>query len=315
MGMEPFDTSTANVGLEGKFYGESGPGTLDDKITNIEPDFFELLKKLRKLEPIDPEMGEQCTRMIKHFWVRSGHLRHCLGSMMPRLYQGFYEVMESAESFGDYLQLDTVEGRENLEQMIIEQAQKNYPHASEGEIRQVLAERNVDYRQVLRENEEQLSQMRNLLSDRQKNSSEFVVNAHISALLKVGGQAEMADVLDSFEWEVVRSHDTSLILGDVGALTLCKGGDRELLPLYVRGGDSVSGVVLPISRQLALCGTDGQIESTLDFNDLNKSSMRWSVEFAISHPEDDFRHLHQILTKGWEEYLDELIRGEFPSQS
>lgn len=313
IGTEPFVTSTRNVGATRNFYGKPGEGSLDDAITQLEGNLGQFLNNVRGAKAIKEEDRARPAQLIKHLWSRSANIRSSMQILTERLCSAFKEAAATPASFWEMLGQSDEERHTRIEELAVKEAQSQFPHLSEPLIKARLKAANVDYLALLEESQDQFPWMQSVLGELEQRMGQVVAEAHNSALLKVGGEAKMEAVLNDFRWDIIPSSGDSLILGDACALALGGSDKNDLCPIAVFGGEAVTGVFMPISNDLLLAGRAEGQDFMPDAEVLNNAAARWSIEFFISHPEDDFSRYHGLISRGWDQFINELLQEELPS--
>lgn len=271
---EPYKTNINNVSVEGEFYGKTGKGTTDDRITKLEPQFDEMLKDLRQKDDQTEIFDKRIAEFIGHLCIRTKHLRD--------------SFRESTEYILKKLMVH-VSDPENVKKIML-----NRPELIKQSIEKEFNERKIPsaYHGILRPMIEQM--VPNLLeSQKSEMASLFrlILNEVIGGLknaitegqikvLRLNPVPEVRiESYRTFRWFVYKSTQP-LILGDYGCLFEIQ--DTKNFKSITVSDEVIENIFLPIASDRLLVGVSKSPPSAINMDRINQTTAKCCKDFFIS---------------------------------
>ena len=275
-GIEPFESSTVDVGVEKKFYQE-GKLNVDPEITELEGPFATCLNEIRRSPDGYRVTDSTFIEFIVHLTARTKHVRDTFISGGGFLADGLLAYLSDnwREYFRRYFAKNREEVKDKLEKSLQE---KNASAFHKAKARQLvnsltpkamvqLIERTGNYDlwfPVVRQ------YMAAELND-------VVKQAHIKSLLSGLVSEPRVEHFQKFYWFVRRSSET-LILGDVCCLFMIDSKFKSL------GGrqDNIQIIYLPIASDCVVVGNIIDELPSINPSELNEASAKVSRDYFVS---------------------------------
>jgi Protein of unknown function (DUF4238) len=263
------EMSTKDISVEKYFYGREGELSIDPEITEIEPEFADLLNDLReKLEEVEEVSDPRIARFITHLCTRTKHLRD--------------SVCESIEFLNEYLD-EYFSDFENIKKRAL-----NDPHTMETLFRAYnvspqqretfiplfsgIIANHLDKHKVAFErlSEEHFLKVKQSLTNELK-------DGHIRALSQNLLPAKRIEKYNLLRWFICDS-TIPLILGDVGCLFEISGNRYRSLD---DKEDEIRNIFLPISSNKILLGTSSNRKPKINFKHFRRIYAEHSREYFV----------------------------------
>jgi Protein of unknown function (DUF4238) len=253
-GHPSFNTNITNVAVEGSFYSEGDDSEVDDRITDAESEFSELVRQLRTMTPghvSDPRLAV----FIAHLEVRTRHVRQAF------LRLGGYAVSAVTDLIAD----------EGVLLQILERHYLQNPSAIRESILKVAAEQQfppalletalglapVLLPQIMR----QLipSVLSNYIASVRQQLPQHLTKAvrrsHIRALKNTIAPEKRAQQYQPLNYFVVDESTSRFILGDSVVLFNIEGPRQYRA--FLDKDDRINNVFVPVSSARVVVGTHG----------------------------------------------------------
>jgi hypothetical protein len=301
---EPKRVSILDVRPSKLFYDKPGPGTLDDFITHKENEYGALVAQLRRERRLRPSDEETLIEFVHSLVLRTRNLRDLLsdafGAMLGEL--------ASAVTDADAARQQLLKEQEKNSAMW-DQALTGYVRAKYG-IRNRLCEaflkwwENKDFKHWLTHSAQAKEhiQQQVILNEAQLAS----LGGQIGAVMKKSHNDQLIKVLQSrgdaptrrylryrqLRWKIQSLERGSLILGDVAVLQF-ERQTGKFSPAF--DGDKGEVILLPLSHDLLVIGTEEDIGAPLSISELNRASAQLSFHYFISLKNSEREQEYQQL--------------------
>lgn len=261
---------TGNVGVERRFYGPPGNGSLDELITDFESDFASFVQELRSTPPKTRITDERLPKLVSHLCLRTRSLRmwaqYSFGFLVDRLQHAlrgekFLRSISSSHSFRQEVRSKLVAQGLNLE--LIDSAMAT--HFDSFAVEAMPA--------VRAEFDEVLVKVRSDMPTIAAKGHNHAL--HISANPRTDNYARL-------NWFVLAAK-TPLILGDSVCVFETRS-QRRFKPLDDKD-ESIRCIYLPVSTYVLAVGTPDRTPPDVNPHLVNKASARCSSDFFISSTE------------------------------
>ena len=249
-----FATNIKNIGLQNEFYGEEGPDSLDERLTESEGRFANFINEIRTAPQKDTLNSRECAALCSHLAMRTRHLRLVSTEVIERFIEKIatlYQVPENRDLiFNRLFQGDVGERRRKMEEALVSNRdfQTLTPERQSEALDFILGQPRLVLESMVNGVSNQMSAYLQALRQQIKL---IVQNGHNKALHKDGALMEHEKKLGQLTWvtlETVRP----LILGDF--LLLVRDGKRSTLVNYLMAQESPEQVFLPLSSNRLLIG-------------------------------------------------------------
>lgn len=257
-----FTTGTDGIGAERDFYSElevDGTGeTLDDKITNYEQPFPQVLGEFRSLGDGQRPDTKMAAEFVTHLVVRNDHFRKAVGSGSEHLIEGM------ADAFTDEGQAKALLGlnREEPPQMFSDEIAKMW--AQFGPIFTNLGLSEAQFHvwafQAVKGQfpaffAEAVGPLKETFAEMIDKLPEVAANAQRTSLTEGLSPPKRVEMMSEFEWKVVHAA-TALVLPDCVAIAVDASG--EPYPLMLADFENVRTIYMPLSSDRLLVGSRGE---------------------------------------------------------
>lgn len=277
-----FEASTADVAVEKDFYGKEGGPSVDDEITEIEPDFASLLDELRRTSNGYEIRDSRIAEFVGHLSSRTKHIRDSLVDSSEFLIATLFEYLADQNNFRAWI----------LEYY------KRHPEVIKQEVDKAVEKMQLPRHQRMPFRQRLLTQVRpeRLVSKMDKQISEYsfmfsavgpillqripgmVKDGHIKTLAKsliAEPRLENYRLLNWFVCECVEP----LVLGDVGCLFEVAGA-KKFKSLDDKE-DELRAVYLPISSTKLVVGSPSRSIPRVDCTVINENSAKCSRDYFV----------------------------------
>lgn len=268
------DLSTINVGVEVAFYGEPGPGSLDDQLTELETNEYSgLVRELRALPATQPVQDDRIPSLVSHLVLRTRALRCSMEDVVDGSMTELYRHFGDPETIRSLVQNDRL-----LREVVREQlAEHGIDPARQEEVLAVIkAYLPTAIDSIIPEIKQAIDTNVGMARSMMPHVCR---DSHIQALSKSPRGDERAQAYRDLHWSLVLVK-APLVLGDT-ACVFETTGDRRFKPLNI-GEDELHGVFLPVAADRVLLGTRSPMPAPVDPHLLNKAAVGCSYEFFIS---------------------------------
>lgn len=288
-------TSIGNVALQNQFFGEPGPGSPDEAITDEEQRIGPMLNQAVSLSD-GPIASMLAATLISHFTTRSRAMRTFMKQMGAAAIDDVEHRFSSGQvlrtAMHEHLRRSPDELIEGFRAEVLKQYgkaaldrltnQPNYPQI----VRAVRAQAALHLRNL--DGDALVRNFGALISDARDMLGETVNNAHHRVALKSPTSSERTEAMMVFDF-AVQSVESDIVLSDAVALGWRKS--TGVTPLFSIEAD-LQLVVMPLSRRRLIVGWRGD-RPQLSPDSFLLAAIQVSDEFVVAHPE----------TAGWENSL------------
>lgn len=285
---QPYLTATDRAAARRDFYSSpSDDESLDDKITYYESTVLTpAIGALREVEP-GPIDSDAAAAVVVHLSFRSAFLRGSVSTAAKELLNEMLRVLGSEEETRSLLGLDSLSPDSMMVKGIDEELHTMFSEKA-GDAEHAFLAKLVHFR-----GREKFAQMHSdfannasgifeALQERLPQASE---NAHGRALERSLVPQKRVDRLKAMTWTLVEApQGAHFVLPDCLAVGSKTNDFRELEPYALLGDEELSAVVMPLSANKVLVGSNG--ETRLDATALNEHFARCSNDFFISSRDD-----------------------------
>lgn len=305
-----YTPATEGVGAARDFYsdppGISGEKTLDDKITEYEISFSELV---HRLQGADAKEAFECieindiANLVAHLFIRVEHLRQLflhgmrnafenqIGSQSPS--EVMNRALELHKPLPNKLVLDVIRQawRENS------QGWKNAGFQKQSDF-----ERRV-YRTIQNERGKIIESSSDLFGHALQNiverMPELVRASHQKALLRGLVPLPRVEMLMRLSWRLECHKDKSLILPDYVVTAI--HDDGQYLPLIFSDENKIASVILPISHNRILIGEKIFIQDLI--KNYNKKAAALCWDYFVGADKEIYASIRGLIRSDLQKYL------------
>jgi hypothetical protein len=261
-----------NVGVEKDFYGRE----LDDKITDLEPEFATLLYELRAVGSRGGTAArdERIPLMVSHFCLRTRRMLQATTQMAIEMVSGLRDRLGNPKTLEAILRRDLDirlqewAGSNGVDDDRLNQIRNSPQISLEGRLSEAVGVAVPQVREALDM----------LVAEAIKRFPSEMKRAYLSSMAKNIEDPGRAECYAGLSWFVVTS-SLPLILGD----TVCvfeTRGKRRFKPLDSADDDLVR-VYFPLSSNQLLVGTSTRQVPEVDVGLVNKAAARCSFEYFV----------------------------------
>lgn len=287
-----------DVGGEDHFYSgpsDDGLRTLDDRLTEYETSFGELLRALKQTDARATVDASQAAEVVAHLTIRNAYLRRTLCLGIEKIYN------DAAVLFGDEATLRPFLGvNDKTPSAQFKNAIDDFIDKSP-ELKQLGLPNRVLYHvghMIMKEQfsrffNEQVPQLMSAIGSAAAMAPQIVRDSHQKILDGGFAPARRVQELESLQWSVQTLPSASFVLPDCIALGL--DDEPGLKSVLLCNLSMLRVVLLPLSSTKMLVGLK-QGEQLPDFALFNQAAAASSQEFFIAnHEGDELKHLQNLI--------------------
>ena len=275
-----YTSNIKDVAAARHFYGKSGPGSLDDVITDFEGRFGNFFHNLRVAKTNEVLDVREIGTMLAHLFLRSLALRETQSEMMRSMFLMLEEFGSDQTSVGSAFD-QYVDDEKWLRKSINEEFLRNGHKLSEAQMREAVLLAKEKYQAERPSLVPGLGKM--IENGARQMQTKASANAEATQLRLLTQFAENGSALiarfASLQWRLIDfSTSEFLVLGDCPVVIL---GDQFNASNITTC--EWSGAFLPLSSERVLlgCSEDGFEISAVD---IRKAVIRTAHEFLVCHP-------------------------------
>jgi len=243
------------VGRQRDFYGDPGPGTVDDRITQMEGEWAQELQALRAVECGSPIAPEFPSAFCAHLSIRTRHVRRSAQDAIEGVVDKVRDNLDSPDRFAMMVLKAIEDEPELLLDPLRTQLAQRFPAADPRARDEAL----MDLLQYLpiadllaASARETYPEMDATLSAVKGHLPNSLRSGHCSALARDLAPEPRVEPLSGLAWQIEVWRDRCLVLGDSGPVAMTQEG--EFRPLSWAGNE-IDQVILPISATHLLVGS------------------------------------------------------------
>jgi hypothetical protein len=275
-GIEPFECSTVDVGVEKKFY-QGDELNVDLEITELEGPFAKRLNEIRSSPDGYRVTDSTFVEFIVHLTARTKHVRDTFINGGGFLADGLLTYLSGnwREYFRKYFAKNREEVKDKLEKSLQEKNASKFHKAKARQLVNSLTPRAMV--QIIEQTGNYDVWFPVVRQYMAAELNDIVKQAHIKSLLAGLVSEPRVEHFQKFYWFVRRSSDT-LILGDVCCLFTIDSKFKSL------GGrqDNIQTIYLPIASDCAVVGNVIDELPSIDPAKLNEASASVSRDYFVS---------------------------------
>lgn len=260
---------TDDFGRSYNFYGESLPGSIDDKITQREiTTYSKLIHKLRKLDKDLQVHDALIPEFIAHLSVRTKHVRDVFTDRSTDLVKGIFSLFTNSESLSEWL--NEIKEKESFQKEMNNLFTSDFAELFRMFIPSEYKPDDVSNitNQIKAGEEKTLSIMPTSIKE-----------GHLKGLKKSIAPEARIKFYEQMNWFILTSI-SPLILGDFGCLVETDNKRRfKVIPYEL---EEIENILLPVSTNKMLVGTKSSEIPKVNFNEINEVIAKCSREFFIS---------------------------------
>jgi hypothetical protein len=277
-GQAPFESNIINVGVEKDFYSEDD-STIDEKITEAEIGYAELLNELRSIKKSELISREMLPNFIAHLEIRTRHVRESFIEISDLFLNEIIRFFQKPENANRFIskQIDKAINKE-LRKISIPKARKAY-------VNSVIKEKKRSLQSNL---ESQFSLFINhFLPDLFNKMPDIVKRAHLKAFQDSVSPKLRVQEHQKLIWNLVYFDKEYFILGDFGVLFEIES--LKKFATFWEKGQKIISVFLPISKNHLVIGSNSEINNIPNLNWLNQEIAEYSREYFLSAINNPFQ--------------------------
>lgn len=270
----PFESSIDNVAVEKHFYGKAAESTLDSLITDLEPDFAQVVAAVRELPNAAHVAEPTVPRLAAHIFARTRQIRLSLESAFQPVLDVVQEWLTTPGVMREYL-LSHPEVRSRVE---TELRQKCLPvELTDFALQQLLPVIRPHVYQMIREN---LPAMLNALYKARNSIAPSIREGHNRSLAGNPGAEGLARRFSEWNWCLLHSEE-ALILGDSVCVFQYDDPDAPFRA-FPDFSKPMVRIWLPVAAHRVLVASPARKPPKLTPSKLNKASARCSFNHFVS---------------------------------
>ncbi len=301
-----FTPGTDGIGAEREFYSEldvEGSGeTLDDKITNYEGPFPEVLDELRSLGDGDKADTKMVAEFVTHLVVRNDHFRKAVTSGSEHLIGGMAEAFTDEDQTKSLLGLN----RELPSEMFAEEIAKMWVQFGPIFVNLGMTEAQFNawaFQAVKGEFPAFFAQtvapLRDAFAGMIKKLPEVAANAQRRSLAEGLSPPKRVDLMCEFKWQVVHPK-SAIVLPDCVAVAIDASG--EAYSLMLGEFETIQTIYMPLSSERLLVGSRDDLVAPN--GGLNEAFAACSWDFFVARDRTlELERCHTLLRTRVSQFL------------
>lgn len=301
-----FTPGTDGIGAEREFYSKldvKGVGdTLDDKITDYEQPFPDILAELRSLDDGGQADANKAAEFVTHLVVRNDHFRKAVASGTEHLVEGMAEVFSDQGQAAALLGLN----REQPSEMYAEEIAKVWAQygplfASMGMSR---AQFNARAFQAVKCQfpaffAETVGPLKSAFAGMVEKLPEVAANAQRRSLADGLSPPKRVEKISGFAWNVVHPQH-ALVLPDCVAIAVDSSGSAS--PLMLAEFENVETIYMPLSSDRLLVGS--RSNTVAPTGGMNEAFAACSWDFFVARDRTaELEHCRTLLRARVSQFL------------
>jgi hypothetical protein len=284
-GKVPFESNIINVGVEKDFYSEDD-STVDEKITDAEIGYAELINELRTFKKTVKINEKMLPDFIAHLEIRTRNVRESLLEMSDLFLNEIIKFFQEPENVNKFVAKYTGDAMLQVDIAIHKKLKKiSIPKAKRAAVDSIIKEQKKLAQSNLRPLfiffiNRKLPDLINTMPDTVKKGHLKALQDSVSPKLRVEEHQKLI-------WNLVYFENEYLILGDSGVLF-----EVESLKKYStfwEQGQKIINVFLPISKNHLVIGSNSEICDVPDLTWLNREIAEYSREYFLSAINNPFQ--------------------------
>lgn len=272
--IKPIEVSTKDIYVEKNFYGQEGPASTDEIITDLEIEKFSpLCDELRKREGNVTEYSQQIAEFVANTSIRTIHLRNCFRESSERLTTEIGNYIFEYENIKRLL----FSNPELTKKILNETLNENGFGQMFSELLFPLIE---SFLPIILDSQRELLKLtfQRIFEEIKIKIPGAIKEGHNKSLAQNPIPEPRLEDYTNLSWYICKS-DTSIILGDVGCLFETDGRKR-FKPINEKG-ETIKNIFFPISANQVLVGTVNTEQPELNAQTLNEEIAKSSYEQFI----------------------------------
>jgi hypothetical protein len=250
---QPYNTNTANTGVEGHFYFQDDDNQADDDITSAEGGFCELVYALRNGSEEATADSGALAELIAHLEIRTRHLRQSFSNTSGAVMEEMLRFMDDRQAFGDFMKRRLMNDPSIVRNAITDELRKRnlpdslLPQLLDASLSQPFVEQVLP--SLLADLPLMIDQFRSALPHIVESASK---SGHIKALKQTLSPQAKIDQYRALNFCLFHSTKVMFPLGDA-PIIFRLNGDRPF-KTFSEKNDLIQSVYLPLTPSLILVG-------------------------------------------------------------
>jgi hypothetical protein len=284
-GQAPFESNIINVGVEKDFYSEDD-STIDEKITDVERGYADLITELRRIKKSELINKELLPNFIAHLEIRTRNVRESFLEISDLFLNEIVKFFQKPENVTRFITKHADNAMNQVDNAFNRELKKiSIPKAKRGYVNLAIREQ----KRLVQSNLEPLFLffINNLLPNLYKRMPDIVKNAHLKVFQDSVSPESKVQEFRKLKWNLIYSDNAYFILGDLGVLF-----EVESLKKYTtfwEKGKNIINVFLPISKNHLVIGSNSTIYDISNLNWLNREIAEYSRGYFLSAINNPFQ--------------------------
>ena len=283
-GSKPSEISIRDVAVSKKFYGDSSPESIDEKLTKMEQQFGPTIDRLRTDKIINTSDLPTIVEFFINMVIRTQYIRKSFtdatGGLMEMAARNLSDPHKMAAVINEAIKQNKSRFRDQLRSSMRRKLGKKMPIKEEQIIRQV--EENAEQLASLLANPFSKEIVKGLTAFNEKIDEHGTIS-HKDALdrfLDLKEPSKRHHQYSNLHW-IIRSYNPNqFILGDICVLTMDTKSQFFSPPIFSKKDNEI--LLLPISHDTLLIGSDSKEPLLPPPEVLNTHSVELSIDFFVS---------------------------------
>ncbi len=301
-----FTPGTDGIGAEREFYSElhaEGVGeTLDDKITNYEQQFPDILAEFRSLNDGEQADANKAAEFVTHLVVRNDHFRKAVTSGTGHLVEGMVEAFSDEGQAAALLGLDREQPSEMFTEEIAKMSAQLGPlfasmEMSEAQFNQWVFQATKGHFPAFFA--ETVGPLKSAFASMIEKLPEAAANAQRRSLADDLSPQKRVEKIKRFDWKVVHPQ-RALVLPDCVAVAVDSTGSAS--PLMLAEFENVETTYMPLSSDRLLVGSRSNTVGLTD--GMNEALAACSWDFFVARDRStELEHCRTLLRTRVSQFL------------
>jgi hypothetical protein len=283
-GQAPFESNIINVGVEKNFYSEDD-STIDEKITDAERGYAELLNELRRIKKSELINKEMLPYFIAHLEIRTRNVRESLIEISDLFLNEIIKFFQKQENVNRFITKYADNAMNQVDNAINRELKKiSIPKAKQAYVNLMIKEK----KRLVQSNLGPLFLLFiNHLPGLFKKNPDIVKRTHLKAFQDSVSPKLRVQEHQKLIWNLIYFDKEYFILGDFGVLFEIESSKKYAT--FWEKDQKVISAFLPISKNHLVIGSKSEINNIPNINWLNQEIAKYSREYFLSAINNPFQ--------------------------
>lgn len=278
--VSPYESNITGVASERYFYGNPSLSSADDRITESENRYSQIVHRYRELNGMNWVGSEDSIALVAHMRSRVKHIRESLVDSGKLFLDLFLSQLGCAGKSEDLIKGFIRANRKEVAKNIKERL----PDSFSDELKIVITKKILDNPEKWARGKEDELQQHFLgpIAELATGFHHTVKESHIKLFERGEDYEAVMQNLSRFRWKIDEAGGYEVVFGDVGPVAISCADGRQVVKSLMLVNDKIDFIILPLSSRHLLIGQSKKEEPCWNIDELNMSIVRLSNELFVS---------------------------------